>query len=98
MGELNVVGGRMDFKKMTLDLQKSKPDMYAFCKAQAWLRLMKDGMIPVKWYKANKNGTGVKFEMATSQEQMDMEQSKFTTYIDQINDEYDLELEVTITK
>jgi hypothetical protein len=71
MSQISVIGGKMQFSKLTLNLLKKNEREYLTGKAICWLNMMNDGMNPVRWNKPNKNGTGVKFEAINNQYEYD---------------------------
>ncbi|USL05523.1 hypothetical protein LIS83_29360 (plasmid) [Bacillus anthracis] len=91
-----VIGGRMEFKYLNLELYKSDIKKFMVFKAQTWLNMLKEGKIPTKWSRVFKKGIKVSFEYAKSQEEMDKAQDDFRAYIQQVNEEYDLDLVITV--
>lgn len=93
--DFQVVGGRMQYKYLNADLYKLDIKKFMIFKVQTWINMLKEGKIPTKWSKAFKTGTKVSFDYAKTQEQMDRAQDDFRNYIKLVNEEYDLDLEIT---
>lgn len=85
LGKVSVVGGQVNYSKMTNDLSAAD---YAFVKSHVWLMMLKDNMKPMKWLKANRFGTKVNFEPIKSQEAAEAALTEFEGYLNEANKEY----------
>jgi len=96
MSGIRVMGGRMDYKPLNLNLMKNEKE-FMVAKAHIWISLLKKNMIPVSWYKTTKKGTGVKFEIINSKEKAQSAIDGLRSYIDSVNTKYpELKLELDI--
>lgn len=88
ISNFRVIGGTMNFSALTRKLLKDDAAEYKVGKAYAWLRLIKDGMKPTKWYEPTKNGTKVKFEFISDKSTYLMAMGEFRGYLDVLNQEF----------
>jgi hypothetical protein len=88
---MRVVGGRMIFKQLTSGIEAKK---YAVGKAVVWLKLLNDGMKPVKWLKPTKRGTKVDFEFIRSDEEWESELERLNNYINEVNQMFGTDLKL----
>ena len=96
MSGIRVMGGRMDYKLLNLNLMKNEK-VFMIAKIHIWLSLLKENMVPVRWYKTTKKGTGVKFELLNSKEKAQSAINELRSYVDSANNKYpELKLKLDI--
>jgi hypothetical protein len=88
---MKVVGGILDVHALNTSLDEKT---YDIGKAHVWLHMLKQAQIPVKWHKATKKGTKVKFEIPESQEQIDQSIEQLKAYVQDLNKKYDLNMRI----
>jgi hypothetical protein len=91
---ISVMGGKVQQRSLTLELQNKNIKEYETGKAVFWLSMLRKRMKPTKFLKPTKNGTGVNFEMLNDQQAYDMAWGEFEGYIKNINEEHGLDLEL----
>lgn len=93
--KITVVGGRRLCKYLT---NKLSDQDYAVSKACAWAELLQESEIPTKWFKRQKDGTKVSFNIAKTKQEWEDSLAKLKAYIAEVNQTYDLDLELTLRR
>lgn len=86
-----VTGGRCKSKSLTTEL---KPAVYAGIKVFIWHDMLKQGRVPTKWQKPTSRGTFIHFDYADSKEEIDKAVQALREYIDEVNRDYNLGIEL----
>ena len=97
-GTVKVVGGKINFKHLTLALYKSSERKYFVNKCHMWLKMINDNMRPKRWNKPNKNGTAVHFVAITNQEEEDAALDHLRAFVTEVNRNYGTDLNVRVEK
>lgn len=82
---IKVVGGRMEQKHLNTSLGEMH---YEIGKAFVWLGMLKDKMVPTKWFKATKKGTKINFSYPQTQKEWDDSYAELKNYLVAINEKY----------
>ena len=90
--DIKVRGGQMQYKFLTQNLRQEDPKKYEANKAVVWLKMLNDGMEPVKWLKPNKGGTKVNFNVISSQAEYEKALATLEAHIKYINQTHELNL------
>jgi hypothetical protein len=87
-----VIGGKISFASLTLQVQKEDISKYEQMKVGIWLHMLNDGMNPTKWFKSNKSGTSINFESIKSQLEYDKAFAILKVHTSFINKEHGTEI------
>lgn len=94
LGNLNVVGGKMEYSKLNLDLVKKDQAEYETGKIIVWINMLNEGKKPKRWNKPTKKGTGVHFTMLADQNEYEVAIDELQGHINVINDDHGLEIKL----
>lgn len=89
--KIGVTGGRLEATYLPSTLSEKD---YAIRKIIYWHKMLKEMMIPKKWFKPTKKGTKITFVCPQNQAEMDKAVSDFKTALAEVNECYDAGLEV----
>ncbi|SCW85882.1 hypothetical protein SAMN04487970_10749 [Paenibacillus tianmuensis] len=89
--KIRIIGGRIQQKKLTSSLDER---VFAAGKAHIWLSMLKDKMVPVRWYKPNKNGTKIKFIYPQTQKEWDDSFSELKAFIATTNEKHGMDMRI----
>lgn len=89
---ITVTGGRINFQKLTLKLQKENQKEFEIGKIITWLSMLNRGQKPKRWNKPTKNGSAVTFETISNQTEYDTALGELQGYTNSINREYGTDL------
>lgn len=86
--------GVMKLKELTDQLEKSNKLDYELGKVIAWSNLLNNHKQPVKWYKANGEGTDVSYNKLYNPSEHSVALEELKTYIADLNSKYNLNLQL----
>lgn len=88
---IKVVGGRLQNRALTSSLDEVT---YNVRKAHVWLSMLKDKMVPAKWFKPTKKGTKVSFNYPQSQKEWDDSFAQLKVFIVEVNEKHGTKLSI----
>lgn len=79
-------------KKLTRELELMDENMYEVYKLSLWIRLIKEGIRPIKWNKSEWNGTRIEFEIMKTKEDVQMAMNELTNILNKYYKKYKLKV------
>lgn len=77
-------------KQLTRELELMDENMYEIHKLSLWIKLIKEGIRPIKWNKSEWNGTRVEFEIMKTKEDVQIALKELLNLINKYYEKYKL--------